>query len=69
MLEHSVTTDQALKKSCNFLMMHKYFTHCVSMNYTENLGLQDCVGVLQIQSHIDISWFANMADNQNIVVK
>ena len=49
LLDVFFSTNQAFKKnSIIFFKIRKYFTHL----YTENLGLRDCVGFLQILSHI-----------------
>ena len=35
-----------------FFRLRKYFTHCKSMAYTENLGLRHYVGFSQTRSHM-----------------
>ena len=55
LLVPSFTTKEVFKKLQIFFNNTQVFHPLYSMLYTVNLGLRDCVGFLQIRSHIHYS--------------
>ena len=60
------TKKEAFKKFTEFFNNTQVFHPLYSMIYTVNLGLHDCVGFLQIWSHIYIICICNRMDGCGI---